>query len=67
MKRTLILLAMLALPSCETISAMSESEKQTAMWVIGFVATAAVISKNNGDSTTTITNECQKPGNQVCK
>lgn len=67
MRKSMILLAALAVSGCSTWGAMTENEKQTAIWVAGFVATAAVISNNNGDSTTIVTNECQKPGNQVCK
>lgn len=59
------LICFVGLSGCATIEAMSESEKQTAIWVIGFVATAAVISAADGNDTTIIT-ECQRTGNHGC-
>lgn len=58
--KAILLLTLLSLSGCATWSGMSENEKQTAMWVGGFIVTAAVISNANGDTTTTIINECIK-------
>ena len=66
MKKLAILLAIVAvLSGCETIAGLSENEKQTFMWVGGFLGMAAIISAADGDSTTIIT-ECQRTGNKGC-
>ena len=66
MKRFVLIVMCLVVSSCAAWEAMSEQEKQTAMWVGGFVVTAAVISAADGNDTTII-RECQQHGNQGCE
>ena len=66
MKQLILILTCGLVSSCATWGAMSESEKQTAMWVAGIVVTAYVVS-DNSDSTTIIREEfCEQHGNRGC-